>query len=76
MPKTPLKLDVFGRRVLIERRVEQWVVYYVDGDGKRRIAEDISIPDSVLEGELERYVADLCHEWATPRHPAVARVAE
>ena len=53
MPKTPLKLDAFGRRVLIERRVEQWVVYYVGGDGKRRIAEDIIIPGLRLQGELE-----------------------
>ena len=70
-----MKLDVFGRRVLIERRADAWAVFYPGDDGKRRTAEDIVIPSRLAEEELERYVADLCHEAATPRHPRVVRIA-
>jgi len=71
---TPLKLDVFGRMVLIERCADGWEVFYLGSEGKRRLAEDIFIPSTILEGELERYVADLCHEWATSRNPSVVRI--
>ena len=72
--KVRLKLDVFGRMVLVERSANAWEVYYLGGDGKRRRADDIFIPSSVDEAELERYVADLCHERATARHPNVVRI--
>ena len=71
---TPLKFDVFGRKVLIERCAEGWEVFYLGNEGKRRLAEDIFIPSIILEGELERYLSDLCHEWATLRNPSVVRI--
>lgn len=73
---TPIKLNVFGRPVLVERRGDDWVAYYLGSEGKRRPAEDIMIPASIGESELVRYVADLCHEWATARHPNVVRLPE
>lgn len=69
-----LKLDVFGRSVLVERSASGWEAFYLGGDGKRRHADDIFIPSTIQEAELERYVADLCHEWATPRNPRVVRI--
>jgi hypothetical protein len=69
-----LKLDVFGRRVLVERRADAWEAFYLGSDGKRRRAEDIFIPGTIPEEELARYLADLCHEWATPRNPGVVRL--
>ena len=68
-----LKFDVFGRKMVVERSETQWSAFYV-GEGKRRLAQDVVIPPSVSESELERYLADLCHEWATERHPAVRRL--
>jgi hypothetical protein len=70
----PLKLDVFGRSVLVERCAEGWKAFYLGSDGKRRRAEDLIIPSTILEEELETYLADLCHEWATARNPSVVRV--
>jgi hypothetical protein len=70
----PLKLEIFGRTVLVERRVDGWEAFYLGSDGKRRRAEDLIIPSTILEEELEAYLADLCHEWATPRNPRVVRV--
>ena len=69
-----IKLDVYGRLVLVTRAKEGWQVYYVSGDGKRRAADDIVIPSFVKEMEIERYLADLCHEWETKDHPEVRRL--
>jgi hypothetical protein len=69
-----MKLNVFGRMVIVERRGNDWTAFYLGVEGKRRPAEDIVIPASISEAELERYVADLCHEWATSRNPNVVRL--
>ena len=44
------------------------------GDGKRRSVDDIIIPLFVNENEIEDYLADLCHEWATEKYPNVKRI--
>jgi hypothetical protein len=69
-----LKFDVFGRRVLVVGSENGWSVFYLGTEGKRRPAWDIVVPDSVSEAEVEQYLADLCHEWATERHPDVKRL--
>ena len=69
-----LKFDVFGRDVHIERRRDRWQAYYPGNDGKRRPATDITVPSSIAEAELLQYLDDLCHEWATARHPSVKRI--
>jgi len=69
-----LKFDVYGRQVLIEREEDYWSVFYIGADGKRRPAKDIVIPASVAEADLEQYLADLCHEWATDQHSGVRKL--
>lgn len=69
-----LNFDVFGRHVFVTRVDEGWKTYYAGTDGKRRPAEDIVIPSDVTEDELCRYLADLCHEWATSMHPDVTQL--
>jgi hypothetical protein len=69
-----IRLDVFGRHVLIIKTADRWLIYYLSGDGKRRPADDIMVPSFVNESELERYLADSCHEWATKEHPEVRRL--
>jgi hypothetical protein len=69
-----LKFDVFGRHVLVVETEKGWSAFYLGREGKHRPAYDMVIPDFVAEAELERYLADLCHEWATERHPAVRRL--
>jgi hypothetical protein len=68
-----IKLDVFGRRMLVEESQTGWSLFYLGAEGKRRPAHDLVIPDDLPEAEIETYLADLCHEWATPRHPGVKR---
>jgi hypothetical protein len=67
-------LDVFGKRMLAKRLDQAWSIFYVGTDGKRRPAKDIFVPCTVTESELIEYLADLCHEWASEKHPRVTRV--
>ncbi len=67
-------LDVFGRRVLFVRSENRWSVFYLGNEGKKRLASDIFVPASVKECQLEQFVADLCHEWASELHPQVERL--
>ncbi|MFC6633634.1 DUF7661 family protein [Microbulbifer taiwanensis] len=69
------KYNIFGREVLIERSQNRWATFYQGSEGKRRNA-GIFVPPEITEIELTQYLADLCHEWATERHPSVVRLGE
>ena len=69
-----MEFDVFGRRIIIERQGAAWAAFEPGDDGKRREALDIVIPPDVTESELLRYLADLCHEGASPSRPDVRRL--
>ena len=69
-----LEFGVFGRRILVERTGSGWIAMYAGSEGKHRVAHDIVIPTDTPEAGLERYLADLCHEWASPERSAVRRV--
>lgn len=71
---TTLRFDVFGRQVLTSKVGGHWKAYYRGSEGKRRPAQDIVIPAHIAESELGQYLADLCHEWATPLHPDVKKL--
>ena len=66
-----LKFDVFGRLVLVSESTTGWAAFYLGAEGKRRPAKDIVVPPGILASEVERYLGDLCHEWATEQHPNV-----
>jgi hypothetical protein len=68
-----VKLDVFGRHMLVERAGDTWRTYLLGADGKRSPV-DIAIPARVTESELAQYFDDLYHEAATSRHPVVVRL--
>ena len=68
-----VKLDVFGKRMLVERHEGAWRTYLLGSDGKRSLV-NIAVPETVSESELVQYFDDLYHEVATPRHPAVERL--
>ena len=72
MPKS-IRLDVFGRQVLAVRSEDGWQLFYLSADGKRRPTVDIMVPAFVTESEIVSFMADLCHEWATEKHPEVRR---
>ena len=69
-----MKLNVFGRMVMAEKSATGWQIFYLSADGKRRPADDLLVPDFVTESELEDFIADLCHEWATEKFSQVQRI--
>ena len=69
-----IKLDVFGKIILAIQKDNAWETFYLDSTGKRRIATDIQIPTFVTESDIENYLIDLCHEWASDKHPTVKRL--
>jgi hypothetical protein len=69
-----IKLEVFGKQVLAMRTNEGWSMFYLSDDGKKRPAYDILVPDFVNESEIENFLADICHEWATERNNSVRRL--
>ena len=73
---TRIEFDVFGHRLLVERTDFGWRALYPGSEGKHRVAADIVIPPDTAEVDLARYLADLCHEWASPDRPAVRRLSK
>ena len=69
-----LKFDVFGREVLVVESETGWTTYLLGPEGKKRPAKGIFVPSDLSESEIEQYLGDLCHEWATEQHPNVKRL--
>jgi hypothetical protein len=69
-----VKLDVFGKHMLVERSEGVWRTYLLGADGKRSLV-DMIVPESLAVDELAQYFDDLYHEAATPRRPAVVRLS-
>ena len=66
------EIDVFGTRLLADHRDGRWTLFHPGVDGKRRVAHDLMIPAFIVsESDLVAYLADLCHEAATPAHDQV-----
>ena len=71
-----IRFNVFGRQVLAVKSGDGWQLFYFSADGKRRPADDLIVPPFVAASGIVSYLEDLCHEWATDRHPIVERLDE
>jgi hypothetical protein len=67
-------LDVFGKRMQVERAGGSWRTYLLGTDGKRSPV-DVAVPATLAEAELAQYFDDLYHEAASPMHPVVVRLS-
>ena len=66
------RLEIFGRPFVADWGAGGWVVYHPGGEGKRGPELALPIPPFVRdEAALVAYLADVCHEWATPERPEV-----
>jgi GNAT superfamily N-acetyltransferase len=63
--------DVFGLVVIVCREGQGWLVFERGADGKRGLSEGIRIPPFIEAKKLGEYLADLCHESATPERSEV-----
>lgn len=73
MPRS-LRYDIFGRQAAIECCKGGWRVYWVSGDGKKRPVDDLIIPSTLSENEIEQFLADLFHEFATEKNSLVRKI--
>lgn len=69
-----MRYNVFGTIIEVVHRQGTWRACYPGNDGKKRLAEDIVIPSSVRESQLEEYLADIRHEYATGTNSEVIRI--
>lgn len=70
-----MKYSIFGKRLVeVVRQDGGWVVFYLGNEGKKRIAQDIVIPSSVSEADIEDYLADVFHEYATLKNNTIERL--
>lgn len=73
-PAMTVMLDVFGKRMQVERVEGNWRAYLLGTDGKRSPV-DIAVPANLAEVDLAQYFDDLYHEAATPLRPVVVRLS-
>jgi hypothetical protein len=66
------EVEVYGRRLLVERTDAGWRTYIPGDDGKRRASTGVVIPQFIVtDEELLQYLADLWHESARPDRSTV-----
>jgi len=66
------EIQVFGIHLLADQQKGRWTLFYPGADGKRRPAHDLVVPEVVgTEDDLAAYLADICHEAATPTNHEV-----
>ena len=69
-----IKFNVYGKKILVTQTNRGWNVDIFSDEGKKRPAPGLFIPDFISESEIEQYLADICHEWATEKNPDVKRI--
>jgi hypothetical protein len=67
-----MKLNVYGRKFEVIKSEGKWKVFILGDEGKKRIADQITIPSNIVESELINYISDMYHEWASPTNNEVA----
>lgn len=67
-------LDVFGKQIQAVKTEGGWDLFEVGHERKRRLLRNVVVPSGLSEKELERFLDDLFHEYATATHPRVRRI--
>lgn len=70
-----IKLNVYGKMVSAQKTEQGWKVFFLGDDGRRRPATDLIIPSYITEEEIEGYLSDMCHEWATNKNSDVYKLS-
>ena len=69
-----IKFDVFGKRMSIQRKDDEWLLFQESNTGVRARVYEVAIPADLGETELATYLADIFHETATEKHSSVTRL--
>ena len=61
------RFDIYGRmQLLVEQDKGGYRMYILGADGKRRLFNELTIPDNLTLDELASYLDDMLHELAKP----------
>jgi len=71
-----IKFDVFGKRMSVQRKEGEWLLFRESNTGVRARVYEVVIPAELEESELVTYLADIFHESANEKHPSVVRLDE
>ena len=69
-----IKFNVFGKRMSVQRKDREWLLFRESNTGVRAEVHEVVIPADLDESELTTYLADIYREGATERHPSVVRL--
>ena len=69
-----MKLNAYGKKIEIVRQENRWIVFYLGDEGKKRTAHNIFIPPDLKENEIQNYLGDLLHEWASPSNNQIVEI--
>ena len=69
-----IKFDVFGKRISVQRKDDEWLLFRESNTGVRARVYEVVIPADLKESELGTYLADIFHEGASEKHPSVVRL--
>ena len=69
-----IKFDVFGKRMSVQRKNDEWLLFRESNTGVRARVYEVVIPADLEESELATYLADIFHESANEKHLSVIRL--
>ncbi len=69
-----MKYNVYKRKLEIIKNNGTWTVFILGSDGKKRVSHDIFIPSSVSQENMETFLEDLLHEWASPGNDKIYKI--
>jgi hypothetical protein len=69
-----IKFDVFGKRMSVQRKNDEWLLFRESNTGVRARVYEVVIPADLEECELATYLADIFHESANEKHSSVVRL--
>ena len=69
-----IKFDVFGKRMSVQRKDGEWLLFRESNTGVRARVYEVVIPAELEEAELATYLADIYHESATKKNLSAVRL--
>lgn len=63
--------DVFGKKMSVHRKDNEWLLYIESDVGMRARVYDVIIPNDLDESKLAIYLDDIYHEFSSEKHSKV-----
>lgn len=71
-----IRFNVFGQRMLVQRKDQHWLLYKDSETGIRARVYDVVIPDDLKEQDLASYLDDIYHEFSSEKYPTVLPIKD